>query len=223
MKTYAPAGLAEEMLAGARALDRLERLVATVHGSGQSDPKFASALAMLDTLSRKEDIPVAIIGGMAAIHHGYERLTKDIDIVVGKNHLAPFLQVAPNYGIKVVWRDVHGWHKFNYDGVAIEIVPEGGRARKDSPTTIPGPTQLGVAQGSGYSNLEGWVETKLSSGRIQDRADVVWILKRLDSVALARVSKHLGSVHRSYLRLFDELCELAREEIEQERERGGPR
>jgi hypothetical protein len=123
----------------------------------------------------------------------------------------------------VIWQDPQGWHKLHYNGVDIEVVPEGGKARKDAPTTIPGPRQLGVLQGAGYSNLEGWVETKLSSGRSQDRADVVRIMKRADAAAIASISKHLAGVHSTYLRLFDELCAAAKEEMEQERERGGPR
>lgn len=220
---YPPVQLSEEILVAARALERLERLVATVHGQGQGDPRFTSALELLETIARKEGVPIAIVGGMAAIHHGYERWTKDIDIVVGIGHLAPLIRVAPNYGVKVRWQDPKGWHKLHYNGVDIEIVPEGGKARKDAPTTIPSPRQLGILQGSGYACLEGWVETKLSSNRSQDRADVVRVVKRTESSAIAKVAKHLTGVHPTYLRLFEELCTAAQEEMEQERERGGPR
>ena len=66
----------------AKIMGTLERLVAAVKDRDAHDSKFAKALATLKTLSRKEDIPIAIIGGLAAIHFGYERFTKDIDIVV---------------------------------------------------------------------------------------------------------------------------------------------
>jgi hypothetical protein len=79
MSTSAQPQLAGELRVAARALARLERLVATVQGREPGDAKFAAALGVLDTLSRSEDIPIAIVGGMAAIHHGYERFTKDID------------------------------------------------------------------------------------------------------------------------------------------------
>src|SRR5208283_5342513 len=122
------------------------------------------ALDVLRTLSSKEGIPIAIIGGMAAIKHGYERYTKDIDVVVAAKHLDSIIRVAPRYGIKVLWRDPQGWHKFQYEGVRIEVVPQGGKPSKHAPITIPGPKQLGVLEGLEYATLEGWVETKLGSG-----------------------------------------------------------
>jgi len=197
--------------------------VATVQGREPGDARFAAALGVLDTLSRSEGIPIAIIGGMAAIHHGYERFTKDIDVVVGRSHLDPLTRVAPRYGIKVIWQDPRGWHKFRFGGVDIEIVPEGGQPRKDAPTTIPGVKQLGVREGARYANLEGWTETKLASNRQLDRADLVQVMKKTVAANLRKARKHIAKVHRSYLLLFDELHAMAVAEMEQERERGGPR
>ena len=211
------------MLLPVEALKKLERLVAAVKRPGEENSEFDKGLEVLKTLSQKEGIPIAIVGGMAAIHHGYERLTRDIDVVVAQKHLDTILRVAPKYGIKVIWHDPQGWHKLSFEGVRIEIVPEGGKAKKDAPTTIPGPKQLGVAAGSDYANLEGWVETKLSSGRGLDRADVIQVLKRIDSKTIAKVRRYIKGVHTIYLRLFDELHKTAEEEKEQERERGGPR
>ncbi len=212
-----------DTLVVARALVRLERLVATVKGHEPKDTKVAAALEVLKTLSRREDIPMAIIGGMAAIHHGYERFTKDIDIVVGKRHLDPLLRVAPKYGIKIIWQDPKGWHKLKYHGMDIEIVPEGGEPGKNAPTEIPGVKLLGVGEGAEFASLEGWMVTKLASNRQLDRADVVQVLKKIDSLRVRKVRNHLARVHRTYLRRFEELHAMAEEEKEQERERGGPR
>jgi hypothetical protein len=212
-----------QLLEAAAALARLERLVRVVKGQGQGDPKLAAALETLGTLSRKEGIPIAIIGGLAAIHHGYERYTKDVDIVVGKGHLDPLLRVAPNYGIKVIWQDPDGWHKLRHGGVDIEVVPEGGQPRRNAPTTIPGLKQLGVHEGAEYANLEGWMVTKLASNRQLDRADVVQVMKKTTPAALRKVRNHVAKVHDAYLRLFDELLAARDEEMEQEKERGGRR
>ena len=54
----------------ATAMFDLERMVAAVKGQDARGSKFANALAVLKTLSREEGIPVAIVGGLAAIHHG---------------------------------------------------------------------------------------------------------------------------------------------------------
>jgi hypothetical protein len=65
------------------------------------------------------------------------------------------------------------------------------------------------------------VETKLGSYRVQDRADVVQVIKLNTPATLRKIRKHLGKVHTIYLRRFDELLKAAKEEEEQERERGG--
>jgi hypothetical protein len=205
------------------ALARLGRVVAAVKYPGQKNSEFDRAFDVLRTLARKEGIPIAVIGGMAAIRHGYERNTQDIDIVIGRQHLDTIIRVAPTYGIKVVWQDPRGWHKFQHDMVRIEIIPEGGKPSKDAPTMIPGPKQLGVAEGMEYASLGGWVETKLASGRRQDEADVVQVLKKTAPAATDQVREHLAGVHPVYVRQFEELVAAAVAEKEQEAERGGAR
>jgi hypothetical protein len=203
------------------AMVNLERLVAAVKGEDAQESKFARALATLQELSQKEDIPLAIVGGLAAIHYGYERFTKDIDVVVRSKNLDILTRVAPQYGIKVIWKDREGWHKLQCEGIPIDVVPEGRKARKDAPTTIPGPEQLGVREGAGYAGIGGWMETKLGSYRVQDRADVVQVIKVTTPAILRKIRKHLGKAHALYLERFGELLAAAREEKEQERERGG--
>ena len=166
---------------------------------------------------------MAIVGGLGAIHHGYERLTRDIDIVIPTLLLDTITCAAPHYGIKVNWKDPEGWHKLSYEGVNIDVVPEGGQPRKDSPRTIPGPKQLGVPQGLDYAHLGGWLETKLSSYRSQDRADVVRVIKVTSPTVLAKARAHIGKVHPVYLERFAQLRGEAIEEKEQERIRGGKR
>ena len=130
----------------ADAMLTLERLVAAVKGDEIQESKFGRALATLETIAQKEGIPLAIVGGLAAIHYGYERFTKDIDIVVRSSNLDVLARVASHYGIKVIWKDPEGWHKLQCEGVAIDVVPEGRKPRKDAPTAIPGPEQPGRPQ-----------------------------------------------------------------------------
>ncbi len=84
----------------AEALLTLERLVAAVKGEDASSSKVAKALATLKDLSRKEGIAMAIVGGLAAIHHGYQRFTKDIDVVVDNKHLDVLRASLRNTGSK---------------------------------------------------------------------------------------------------------------------------
>jgi hypothetical protein len=205
----------------ADALTRLEEVLAAVNRSDEGESTFSKVLATLKSLSRKEDIPLAIVGGLAAIRLGYERFTKDIEIVVRSADLDVLTRTAPHYGIKVIWKDPEGWHKLQCEGVSIDVVPEGRKPRNDAPATIPGPARLGVRSGAKYASIAGWMETKLGSYRVQDQADVVQVLKVTPSTALARIRKHLRKVHPIYLKRFEELLEAAETEREQERERGG--
>ena len=207
----------------AQAMISLERMVAAVKGRPGQQSKFSRALATLQALARKEGIPLAIVGGVAAIHYGYERFTKDIDVVVQSRNLDVLTRVAPQYGIKVTWHDPDGWHKLQCEGVPIDVVPEGRKPRKNAPATIPGPEQLGVREGAGYARIGGWVETKLGSYRVQDQADVVEVIKVTTPARLRRIRKHLGEAHAIYRRRFNDLLAAAREEKAQERERGGAR
>src|SRR5437773_6860703 len=101
----------------AEAMASLESVIAAVKDREARESKCAKALATLKALSRKEGIPLAIVGGLAAIHHGYERFTKDIDVVVQSENLDILTRVAPQYGIKVIWNDPDGWHKLEFKGV----------------------------------------------------------------------------------------------------------
>jgi hypothetical protein len=199
----------------------LERLIATVTGEVPRESRFADALATLKAISQKEGISMAIVGGLAAIHYGYRRFTKDIDVVVQSCHLDILPRVASQYGIKVIWKDPAGWHKLQCEGVPIDIVPEGRMPRKDAPVAIPSPRQLGVSDGAEYATIAGWMETKLGSYRAQDRADVVQVIKVSSPATLRKIRKHLSKANVTYLGRFEELLEAAREEKEQERERGG--
>ena len=90
-------------------------------------------------------------------------------------------------------------------------------------THLP-PSQAPSSWGSAkarYAGIAGWMETKLGSYRVQDRADVVQVIKVTTPATLRRIRKHLGKAHAIYLRRFDELLGAAKEEKEQERERGG--
>src|SRR5437762_14108517 len=109
-----------KIAAVAEAMHNLERVVAAVKGHEEQESKFAKALATLKALARKEGIPLAIVGGLAAIHHGYERFTKDIDVVVRSGDLHILTRVAPYYGIKVIWNDAEGWHKLRCEGFPID-------------------------------------------------------------------------------------------------------
>jgi hypothetical protein len=101
--------------------------------------RFTKALEALRGLSIAERIPIAIVGGLGAIRYGYPAATQYIDIAVGKDRLEALILSAPRHGFRVAWNAPSGWHTLTHGDVEINVVPEGGKARNDSPTAIPGP------------------------------------------------------------------------------------
>ena len=210
--------LSNEIWESTAILDRGSESVRAVLTSEEN--RFSHALENLQRLSHEEEIPIAIVGGLAAIRYGYPAATQGIHIVVGRDKLDVLVRTAPKYGLKVVWEAESGWHTLTHEDVEINIVPEGGRARDSAPTTIPGPAALGVQQGLEYASLSGWIELKLSSGRQKDRAHVVEVMKKTDEQSIQTARESISQVHQSYLELFDQLYEEAVEERIQEERRG---
>ncbi len=65
----------------ARALQTLQHRsasVAAVMNTPSSDNRFTRALLALEKLAIQENIPIAIVGGLAAIRYGYPAVTEDI-------------------------------------------------------------------------------------------------------------------------------------------------
>jgi hypothetical protein len=181
--------------------------------------RFSKALGDLQRLSEEQNIPVAIVGGLAAIRYGYPAATQDIDVAIGQGQLDALISAATRYHFNVAWESKLGWHTLMHGDVEINIVPEGGRARDSSPTTIPGPPAMGVDAGLQYARLESWVELKISSDRQKDRAHVVEVLKKTEQPMIQTIRDHLAGVHAQYLSQFEQLLKQSQEEGEQEQRR----
>jgi hypothetical protein len=193
--------------------------IEAVMSSNLESNRFTNALEDLQRLSNENQIPIAIVGGLAAIRYGYPAATQDIDIAISKRDLGTLVVVASRYGFKVVWESKIGWHTLTHGDVELNIVPEGGRARDTSPTEIPGPMEMGVLSGLDYARIESWVELKVSSGRQKDRAHIVEVLKKSEQPTIDRIVGHLAQIDESYKITFDELLVEAIEERQQEQNR----
>jgi len=212
--------LDSDILASVAILSRDSESVSAVMRMENKENRFTKALEDLQQLSHQEGIPLAIVGGLAAIRYGYPAVTQDIDIAVASDQLVALLKAAPAFGLQVAWEAESGWHTLTHGDVEINIVPEGRKAKNDAPTTIPGPRQLGVTQGLKYATLSGWIELKISSDRQKDRAHVVEVMKQSDEQSLQAARLSLAQIHPSYLILFDQRLTEAQEEKRQEKARG---
>ena len=177
------------------------------------------ALEALEQLANNEHMPIAIVGGLAAIHYGYPAATQGIDIAIAQKDLATLISCSRSYGFKVEWESKLGWHTLIHGDVEINVVPEGGSARDSSPTTIPGPVELGVTSGLDYASIERWIELKVSSGRRKDQAHIVEVLKTCSAEIIEVISGYLGTCHDDYADTFSELLDVAQAERDQENKR----
>jgi hypothetical protein len=190
-----------------------------VMADNKPENRFTKALESLQQLSEQHGVPIAIVGGLGAIRYGYPAATQDIDVAIGRNQLDFFMDLAPRFGFKIAWWDESGWHTLIHGDVEINVVPQGGKARSDSPTTIPGPQEMGVLTGLGYASLCGWVELKISSGRQKDYAHIVEVLKKSKLSQIQQIRNHIGSIHDIYLATLDRLILEADQEKRQEQSR----
>jgi len=197
-------------------LSRGSESIEAVLNMNAGENRFTRALQDLQRLAEHQNISIAIVGGLGAIHFGYPAATQDIDIAIDRENLQSVIDVSSRYGLKVAWESKLGWHTLTHDDVEINIVPEGGKARDTSPTVIPGPQQMGLETGLHYAPIEYWMELKISSGRQKDRAHVVEVLKTMEKSGVEKIRTHLHLVHAQYEQTFIELVAEADTERQQE-------
>jgi hypothetical protein len=160
--------------------DALEALSSMEKGQPYSlrleDPKRRLA----DDLARiagEVGVTPLVIGGLAVNHHGYLRLTADLDVLVSKTQAAALLRRL---------RSEPGWKRYAEGfrnavlGVSVDICVEGERTAPNSAETFPSPEQMETiaAHPLPVPALFELLALKVMSGRARDDADVVELLKR---------------------------------------------
>jgi len=213
--------LSPELTRIALVLQRASKLIAAVKsvvagGGCETDiapNEFTEAFRSLQNLSKEEEIPIALIGGTAAIAYGYERSTRDIDIVVSLSDFDRFITTACKYGIELVIRKDAGFYEVKYEDVPIDVIQEGAFSHNDNePNAIPSPGHMGVNEGVGVASLPTWVQTKISRGRPLDFADIVEVFKKTKPQELEEVVSYFGTLNKSYLSRLQSLLAHAKSE-----------
>src|SRR5262245_29527396 len=97
-----------------------------------------------------EATPVAVIGGAAAVYHGYPRATKAIEVVVAAEDLPILLRRCRRYGFRVAAAAADGRSELAYRRVAIEVSPGAPSGVPGPPEALPRPEALGVTSGLGF-------------------------------------------------------------------------
>lgn len=215
------ANLITQVASQLEALDECIEMVQSF-GSGSSPASGPHGRVLRDAerVLKAINAKAAIVGGLAVIHHGYQRYTRDVDIVLPADAVAEFLRIAPVQGFRVGRKDKYGWHKLVHKetGMDLHLVPE-GKPGKAAPSSIPGPRELGVRSGTlGFPSLPRLVELKLLAGRLKDHADIVELLKENWSDR-HKIRAHLTQVHAGFVTQFDRLATQAEAESADERHR----
>jgi len=171
----------------------------------------------LARICRHLDVPPVVIGGLAVNHHGYMRLTADVDILVSKGDaVALYRKLRAELGWK---RHAEGF-KNTLLGVSVDICVEGERTSPGSTETFPNPADLQTldVRPLPVPALSELIALKVMSGRARDDADVVELLKRHPSrvPSLRRAASGRLRTEEARRRL-DHLIARAKEERERRR------
>ncbi len=181
----------------------------------EGDELFAHTGVVFETLRRlgqrleEEGIPYTLIGGMALILHGYERFTKDVDIVLTKESLALFREKCVDRGYLPAFTGAQKTFRDTISNVRIEVITTGEYPGdgKPKPVAFPDPAQVSIErEGIRIIQLEKLIELKLASGlsaphRLRDLADVQDLIMNLN-LPIELADRLDASVRDEYRRLW---------------------
>src|SRR5262245_23227079 len=105
--------LPSPLLDTARRVDWLAASVDAVSPGAMN--RFSACLAALDQVARALDAPLAVVGGLAAIHHRASVTTLDVDVAVARADSERFLEAASRSGFRVQSRSETGWHRLRFE------------------------------------------------------------------------------------------------------------
>jgi hypothetical protein len=207
----------------ANAAEVLYRNAAAIRAvEGREMNPFTRALEALERLADAIDAPIALVGGLAGIHHRAMVTTLDIDVVVPADKLDLVLAKAGDCDLIVKRASEDGWHCLAFaDGegeLLIEVVPAGRKSPRDpayAPAT-PSPQELGVERGLGYASFAGWVALKLVASREKDRYHLIEALKQASESAIASAVLNLRRIDPTYLTEFQRLFQAAQDEKQED-------
>jgi hypothetical protein len=172
-------------------------------------PAVDQGLAALRAALAEAGVAYALVGGVAVLHHGYVRSTRDLDLLISREALDRALAALRQHGFeRVAERRLH----HAPSGVDVDLLVAGEPRPRPGAPPYPDPEQLERSpRENDVVALPGLLELKLVAGRHQDIADVVALLKPLDDGAYLRLEAALPAPLRSTLFALrrDALDELA--------------
>lgn len=162
-------------------------------------PAVDVALAAVRAALARGELDYVLVGGLAVIHHGYVRATRDIDLLVDRGELARVEPLLASAGIERTGakRMRHG-----ATGVDVDLLFAGDPIPPRERVRFPSPASVARSDREGdIVDLPALIALKLHAGRHRDLADVVGLLQDLDEGGYLRVEAALPEDLRP--RLFE--------------------
>jgi len=173
-------------------------------------------LALVGRVLRDARIPFAIIGGFAVIEHGYERFTKDVDVLVYAADLERAVTALRAAGLAGRRTPIGAKLRDERTGVDVDLL---GTAFDAEETALARSTRKRTPLP--VIPVAHLILMKLECGRSQDEADIVELLKA--GASPTSVARYLRRVWPKLLPHFRALAARARAELTPPRPRRGPR
>lgn len=175
----------------------LSRILAFARSVRPDVPEVDRALADLRAVLAREGVDYVIVGGVAVLHHGYARTTRDVDVLLAGadvDRIAPALEAAGFVrGGERKWR-----HAASGAGLDVllagEPIPPAGRGVFPEPAAVER-----SERDPDIAALAPLVELKLAARRHQDVADVVGLLQAIDETRYLTLEAALPAGLRSEL------------------------
>lgn len=151
------------------------------------DPVHQTMQRLTARLS-EEQIPYAIIGGMALGLHGFERVTADVDVLTTREGLDAIHQRLIGRGYMPAFQGARKKIRDTQTGVKVDFITAGEYPGdgKPKPVVYPDPVHVTVERdGKNVVDLPKLIELKLASGmtggieRLRDLADVMDVIMAL--------------------------------------------
>ena len=169
-------------------------------------PAVDVALPALRALLDAAGVTYRLVGGVAVVHHGYARTTRDVDVLLDQ---AADAQLAPLLDAHGFARESRTRLRHLATGVPALLLlagdarPRAGRppypAPRDVPASHADPTII---------DLPALLEMKLHAGRHQDQADIVALLKSRTDAEYSALEASLPPTLRPELHgLWRDACE----------------
>jgi hypothetical protein len=177
-------------------------------------PAVEVALADLRAMLARAGVQYALVGGLAVIHHGYVRTTKDIDVLLDRDDATRILPLLDGADF-----EPSGQRRWRHrtTGVDVDLLFAGEPMPREQ-ARYPHPADVGRSRReSDIVDLATLMNLKLQAGRHRDTADVVELLQDLDE------GTYLGIEATLPPHLRPRLFQLRLDALEERRwrERGG--